>query len=265
MRSPYWPLFGLRIVTPRLELRPPSDEDLADLAAVAADGVHDPDFMPFSVPWTEGGPETAARNVLQFNWRLRGDWKPEAWHLSLVTVVDGEVVGTQGILANDFGITKTVETGSWLGKRHQGKGIGKEMRAAVLHFAFGGLGAEVALERRMAGQPALPRRQRGAGLRAERGARRGASGPRRSIGRVAPPALGLGGEPARRHTHRRARRLPRRIWCVTVAGRRSAPPGERSTDCRASRAGAGGSEADDGDEDQSAARSFAATSSASPG
>lgn len=145
MRSPYWPLFGLRIVTPRLELRPPNDGDLADLATVAADGVHDPDFMPFSVPWTEGGPETAARSVLQFNWRLRGEWKPEAWHLSLVTVVDGEVVGTQGILGNDFGVTKTVETGSWLGKRHQGKGIGKEMRAAVLHFAFVGLGAEVAL------------------------------------------------------------------------------------------------------------------------
>ena len=36
---------------------------------------------------------------------------------------------------------KSVETGSWLGLRHQGQGIGKEMRAAVLHFAFAGLGA----------------------------------------------------------------------------------------------------------------------------
>ncbi len=145
MRSPYWPLFGLRITTPRLELRPPGDEDLADLAAVAADGVHDPDFMPFSVPWTEGGPEAAARNTLQFNWRIRAEWKPDAWHLALVTVVDDEVVGMQGIGATSFAITRTVETGSWLGKRHQGKGIGKEMRAAVLHFAFAGLGADVAL------------------------------------------------------------------------------------------------------------------------
>jgi RimJ/RimL family protein N-acetyltransferase len=142
--SPYWPLFGLRVITPRLELRPPSDEDLFALAALAADGVHDPDFMPFSVPWTADGPEAAARNTLQFNWRIRADWKPEAWHLSLVTVVGDEVVGMQGIGANDFAVTKTVDTGSWLGLRFQGQGIGKEMRAAVLHFAFAGLGAEVA-------------------------------------------------------------------------------------------------------------------------
>ncbi len=144
MRSPYWPLFGLRITTPRLELRPPGDEDLADLAALAADGVHDPSSTPFSVPWTDDGPDAAARSTLQHNWRLRADWKPEAWHLSLVTVVDREIVGMQGIAATDFAITKTVNTGSWLGLRHQGKGIGKEMRAAVLHFAFAGLGADIA-------------------------------------------------------------------------------------------------------------------------
>ena len=145
MRSPYWPLFELRIVTPLLEMRPPSDDDLAALAALAAEGVHEPGYMPFSIPWTEGGPEAAARNTLQFNWRIRAEWKPEAWHLSLVTVVGGEVVGMQGIGSNNFALTKSVETGSWLGLRHQGKGIGKEMRAAVLQFAFDGLGADVAL------------------------------------------------------------------------------------------------------------------------
>ena len=142
--SPSWPLFDLRITTPRLELRPPTDDDLFALAQLAADGVHDPEYMPFSIPWTAGGPEATARSTLQFNWRLRAEWKPEAWHLSLVTVVAGEVVGMQGISANDFALTRTVETGSWLGLRHQGQGIGKEMRAAVLHFAFEGLGAEVA-------------------------------------------------------------------------------------------------------------------------
>jgi RimJ/RimL family protein N-acetyltransferase len=145
MRSPHWPLFDLRITTPRLELRPPSDEDLADLAVLAAVGVHDPDFMPFSIPWTEGGPEVAARNVLQFNWRLRAEWKPDDWHLNLVTTVDGEVVGNQGIAAKRFSAVRSVNTGSWIGLRHQGQGIGKEMRAAVLHFAFAGLDALEAL------------------------------------------------------------------------------------------------------------------------
>lgn len=145
MRSPHWPLFDLRITTPRLQLRPPTDEDLADLALLAADGVHEPDFMPFSIPWTEGGPEVAARNVLQFNWRLRAEWKPDDWHLNLVTIVDGAVVGNQGIAGKSFATVRSVATGSWLGLRHQGHGIGKEMRAAVLHFAFAGLGAIEAL------------------------------------------------------------------------------------------------------------------------
>jgi RimJ/RimL family protein N-acetyltransferase len=39
-------------------------------------------------------------------------------------------------------VRRAVVTGSWLGRAHQGLGIGKEMRAAVLHLAFAGLGAE---------------------------------------------------------------------------------------------------------------------------
>jgi RimJ/RimL family protein N-acetyltransferase len=35
-----------------------------------------------------------------------------------------------------------VGTGSWLGRRFQGKGVGTEMRTAVLELAFRGLGAE---------------------------------------------------------------------------------------------------------------------------
>ncbi len=102
MRSTHWPLFDLRVVTPRVELRPPSDDDLAELAALAAEGVHEPDYMPFSIPWTDGGPEAAARNTLQFNWRIRAEWKPDAWHLSFVTVVGGEIVGMQGIAAQQL-------------------------------------------------------------------------------------------------------------------------------------------------------------------
>jgi RimJ/RimL family protein N-acetyltransferase len=38
-----------------------------------------------------------------------------------------------------------VETGSWLGDPYQGKGLGTEQRAAVLQFAFEGLGAAAAI------------------------------------------------------------------------------------------------------------------------
>jgi hypothetical protein len=55
MTSPHWPLTGLRLRTPRLELRWPTVSDLDELAALAVDGVHDPDVQPFGVAWTGWG------------------------------------------------------------------------------------------------------------------------------------------------------------------------------------------------------------------
>src|SRR6185312_6461241 len=57
---------------------------------------------------------------------------------------DGDIVGVQDVQGERFALLKSVATGSWLGRRYQGKGIGTEMRAAILHLAFAGLGAEYA-------------------------------------------------------------------------------------------------------------------------
>ena len=103
--------------------------------------MHDEDTMPFYVPWTRGTPDEVARNVLQWNWRCRGEWTPAKWSWSGGPWSSTEVMGTQGVQATDFAVCRTVETGSWLGRRHQGRGIGKEMRAAMLHLAFAGLDA----------------------------------------------------------------------------------------------------------------------------
>jgi RimJ/RimL family protein N-acetyltransferase len=51
----------------------------------------------------------------------------------------------QDIGAEHFRAVRSVETGSWLGRAYQGQGIGREMREAILHLAFAGLGAEEAL------------------------------------------------------------------------------------------------------------------------
>lgn len=141
----HWPLAGLRLTTPRLELRLPSLDDLAALASLAADGVHDPAVQPFTVAWTDVEPEQCARSVLQYHWRCWGEWQPGNWVLNLAAVRDGVVVGTQGISARDFSVRREVGTGSWLGKACQRQGLGTEMRAAVLHLAFAGLGAEHAV------------------------------------------------------------------------------------------------------------------------
>jgi RimJ/RimL family protein N-acetyltransferase len=54
------------------------------------------------------------------------------------------VVGTQDLSGADFAVVREVSTGSWVGLRYQGRGIGTVMRSAVLALAFDGLGAEFA-------------------------------------------------------------------------------------------------------------------------
>ncbi len=136
-----WPLFGLRLVNGGTELRYPSDDDLAELAELARTGIHDPEVMPFSHPFTDAPPEEVARGTLQWNWKARAEWTPEAWGLHLVAVEAGAVVGTQSVTATRFAATRAVETGSWVGRVHQGRGVGTRMRQAVLHLAFAGLDA----------------------------------------------------------------------------------------------------------------------------
>ncbi|MFL1431333.1 MULTISPECIES: GNAT family N-acetyltransferase [unclassified Nocardiopsis] len=144
MITDHFPVLGLRVRTPRLELRPPTLDDLSDLADVALSGVHDPAEMPFIHPWTDQPPARLALSVVQHTLGLYARWTPENWELPLVVVHEGEIVGVQDILAKDFAITRRVSSGSWLGIKHQGKGIGTEMRAAMLHLAFDGLGARAA-------------------------------------------------------------------------------------------------------------------------
>jgi RimJ/RimL family protein N-acetyltransferase len=140
-----WPLFGLVLRTPRLELRVPSLEQLAGLAELADEGVHDPAVMPFQVPWTDLPPGVRGRSVVQYQWRLWGVLTPEGWSVELAVLAGGEPVGLQAIGATEFATTREVHSGSWLGLRHHRQGIGTEMRAAVLHLAFAGLGADWAV------------------------------------------------------------------------------------------------------------------------
>src|SRR5690349_13580768 len=137
-----WPLFCLRIQTPRLSLSYPTDDDLEVLNTLVSHGIHDPAIMPFEIPWTDEPPEIRPRHSLQFWWGLRANWRPDKWTLTMVVREDLTVVGVQDLVGTGFAVTRQVVTGSWLGKAYQGRGIGKEMRAAILHLAFAGLGAE---------------------------------------------------------------------------------------------------------------------------
>ena len=139
----HWPLFGLVVRTPRLELRYPDDLDLAALADMATDIQEPGGLQPFSFAWHHGPADEVRRRLMQYQWARRGEWSPTTWNLNLAAVVDGEVVGTQGVHpTHPYLVSRTFMSGSWLNRSHQGRGIGTEMRAAMLHLAFAGLGAE---------------------------------------------------------------------------------------------------------------------------
>ena len=135
------PLFGLRLRTPRLELRLPASEDLDALREVALGGIHPPEFMPFSIAWTDD-PELGEFHA--YHEMRRREWRVDEWHLELAVFVEGQPAGIQAVESMEFARTLTVGTGSWLGRRFQGRGVGTEMRAAVLQLAFRGLGAKQA-------------------------------------------------------------------------------------------------------------------------
>jgi RimJ/RimL family protein N-acetyltransferase len=135
------PVLGLRVTAGPLELRGITDDVLADLCGLAERGIHDPEQMPFYFPWTDAPADELARNTAQYHWRCRADFSPAAWDLHLATYVDGTLVGTQGFSTSDYLVTRTGETGSWLGREHQGRGIGTAMRQAMCALLFDHLGA----------------------------------------------------------------------------------------------------------------------------
>jgi RimJ/RimL family protein N-acetyltransferase len=136
------PLWDIRVRTPRLELRLPTEEELVELFRVAEAGIHPPEEMPFYVPWTD---DLSLDAFVEFHRGAWEAWRPENWSLNLIAFLDGHPIGSQGVDGESFTARREVVTGSWLGAPHQGKGLGKEQRAGVLELAFGGLGAATAL------------------------------------------------------------------------------------------------------------------------
>jgi RimJ/RimL family protein N-acetyltransferase len=130
------PALGLRVVAGDLELRGVTDDLVVELGALAARGVHDPARMPFTFPWTDTAPEEFLRSFAQYHWRTRAEFSPSGWDLNLAVLHRGEVVGVQGVGTRDFLVTRTGETGSWLGLEHQGRGLGTAMRQVMCAFLF---------------------------------------------------------------------------------------------------------------------------------
>lgn len=137
-----FPPLGLRVTSGPLELRGIGEREVLALLDVVKGGVHAPELMPFSFPWTDAADDDLPLNYLQWWWRTMATWAPDAWSLDLCVLWKGEVVGVQGVVTHDFLTLRFGETGSWLGRRFQGQGIGTAMRQAMCALLFDHLGFE---------------------------------------------------------------------------------------------------------------------------
>jgi RimJ/RimL family protein N-acetyltransferase len=134
------PLLALRITAGPVELRGITDDLIGPLADLATD-IHGPDLMPFSFPWSLTPAPDMPRNVAQYHWSKRAAFSPGQWTADFAVFFDGELVGSQGFTTRDYLVVRGGETGSWLNRRFQGRGIGTAMRQVICAFAFDHLDA----------------------------------------------------------------------------------------------------------------------------
>jgi RimJ/RimL family protein N-acetyltransferase len=140
-----YPPLNVQVHTPRLSLLGATDDLLERLVPVVRKGVVREAPWPFDDPMSlyMDNPDREWA-WLRRVWTGRGKVTDDFWRLYFVVVVDGEAVGMQDLIGNSFSAFGTVDTFSWIDPDVRGRGLGKEMRHAVLHLAFAGLGARQA-------------------------------------------------------------------------------------------------------------------------
>ena len=138
-----WPLQGIRLRTADLELEVMTEADLPTLWELLPDDV---EMNPHATTYAGLDERANRRAVLaQGYWRALGLWSPDDWALPFVVRSEGVVVGAQWLEGPDWRADRTVDSSSWLVPPARGRGLGQQMRAAVLALAFGPLRAEAAI------------------------------------------------------------------------------------------------------------------------
>ncbi len=140
-----YPPLNVTVMTPRLALTGAADDLLERLVPVIRGGVIGPREKPFDDPMSlyEDSPQREWLWLRRI-WNGRARVDPQWWRLYFVVMVDDTPVGMQDLIGTNFAAFGTVSTFSWLQPSSRHRGIGTEMRSAVLHLAFAGLGAREA-------------------------------------------------------------------------------------------------------------------------
>ncbi|MDO5644798.1 MAG: GNAT family N-acetyltransferase [Dermabacter sp.] len=134
--------FALKITLGDLELRLIRDADFPAYAALLREDIFAPEFAEAMFPWLDAEPEDRIRGALQYQWGKRASLDPSSWELPLGVFYRGALIGSQSIVATSFELSRTVETGSWLTRAYQGRGLGTLARQAVVDFSFTHLKAD---------------------------------------------------------------------------------------------------------------------------
>ncbi|MGL5406174.1 MAG: GNAT family N-acetyltransferase [Propionibacteriaceae bacterium] len=142
--SNVFPPFGLSLCCGEVTLSGTTPDHVPDLITAAKEGVYDVDSglpMPFLFDWPSLPDQDL--NMWQHVWSKWGSFSKEQWSLKLSVIVGGRAIGCQDVVnKSSFLVSRSLETGSWLGLKYQGSGIGTRIRQMVAMFCFDHLGAE---------------------------------------------------------------------------------------------------------------------------
>ncbi len=136
-------------------MRPMRDADFPEVLAVAHAGIHDPglDAVLLPVDRRDGRPTSSGRSCSTTGGR-GPSCSAAKWALDLGVWHEGRFVGVQGVSTEDFLVTRTGETGSWLGQQFHGRGIGTLMRQAMCVLCLDHLGFEEVMSAAFSDNPA---------------------------------------------------------------------------------------------------------------
>ncbi|HET9173236.1 MAG TPA: GNAT family protein [Actinospica sp.] len=145
MHTSAYPPLNVQIHTPTLSLLGATDALLERLVPIVRKGVATEPPWPFDDPISlyKDSPDREW-SWLRAMWAARSKVSEAFWRLNFVVMLDGEPVGMQDLIAVDYPSFGAVDSFSWLSPEVRRRGLGREMRQAVLHLAFEGFGAREA-------------------------------------------------------------------------------------------------------------------------
>ena len=136
-----WHSYGAEIIPPTDPSQIIYAEAFVQGTDLAVEGISPAGGPPFLTPWKTEPPQDLPRFLAQYYWQLRAEFSPGRWTAPLAVLWDGEPAGVQELFGDKYLVNRTTETGSWFGRRFQGRGIGTAMRQVIAAFAFDRLDA----------------------------------------------------------------------------------------------------------------------------